>query len=156
MKKSLAVLFSVLTCFALFSGCGKKPAEEEQLAVYSFSGENQMFSISNGVIVLSSGGDIFYGGRLEGDLPEVTGYSTTFYIQNGNDKKVLLSGGAADETGMAVSLAGETGKISGEIISAAEADEIKNNLYFELKTTDADGGENEYLLPLSVTEVTQN
>ena len=53
MKKVFAILLTTLACSVLFSGCGAKPAEE-QVAVYSFSGENEVFSISNGVIVLAS------------------------------------------------------------------------------------------------------
>ncbi|WP_321027335.1 hypothetical protein [Eisenbergiella sp.] len=34
-------------------------------------------------------------------------------------------------------------------------DELQNNLFFELKTTDLNGEENEYQLQLTVTEVTE-
>jgi len=40
MRKALAILFAVSVCCALLSGCGDKAAEDE-LAVYSFCGENE-------------------------------------------------------------------------------------------------------------------
>ena len=54
MKIIVRVLLITVLYTCLFSSCGMKPAEEP-LVVYSFSGENEMFSISNGVIVLNEG-----------------------------------------------------------------------------------------------------
>ena len=136
MKRVFAILLTTLACSVLFSGCGAKPAEE-QVAVYSFSGENEVFSISNGVIVLAPTEEVFYGGNLEGELPGVVSYSMTFYISSGNDDKTLLSNKVTD------------------ILKEAELDELQNNLYFELKTTNLEGEENTYSLQLTVTEVTR-
>ena len=58
--------------------------------MYSFCGENANFSILNGIIVLSSMEEIFYGGNLDGELSDVVGYSMTFYIPVGNDERILL------------------------------------------------------------------
>lgn len=52
MKNVIKVFFMAIFCFCLLSGCGRKTVEE-QFAVYSFSGENEIFSIANGVIVLT-------------------------------------------------------------------------------------------------------
>lgn len=154
MKKVFAILLTTLACSVLFSGCGAKPAEE-QVAVYSFSGENEVFSISNGVIVLAPTEEVFYGGNVEGELPGVVSYSMTFYISSGNDDKTLLSNKVTDMTGGTISVAGETGKVSGDILKEAELDKLQNNLYFELKTTNLEGEENTYSLQLTVTEVTR-
>ena len=85
MKRVFAILLTTLACSVLFSGCGAKPAEE-QVAVYSFSGDNEVFSISNGVIVLAPTEEVFYGGNLEGEMSGVVSYSMTFYISSGNDE----------------------------------------------------------------------
>ena len=154
MKKVFAILLTTLACSVLFSGCGAKPAEE-QVAVYSFSGDNEVFSISNGVIVLAPTEEVFYGGNLEGELPGVVSYSMTFYISSGNDDKTLLSNKVSDMTGGTISISGETGKVSGDILKEAELDELQSNLYFELKTTNLEGEENTYSLQLTVTEVTR-
>ena len=152
--KVIRVLLITVLCTCLLLGCSSKPAEEP-LVVYSFSGENEMFSISNGVIVLSEGEEIFYGGNLVGELSDIVAYSMTFYIQSGSNDIVLLSNSVTDMTGGTIGIAGETGKISGDILKRAEEDDLQNNLYFELKTTNLDGEENTYQLQLTVTEVTK-
>lgn len=58
-----------------------------------------------------------------------------------------------DMTGRTINISGEVGKISGDIIKKAETDELKNNLFFELKTTNLNGEENEYQLQMTLTEV---
>lgn len=154
MKIIVRVLLITVLYTCLFSSCGMKPAEEP-LVVYSFSGENEMFSISNGVIVLNEGEEIFYGGNLDGELSDIIAYSMTFYIQSSSDDIVLLSNSVNDMTGGTISIAGETGKISGDVLKGAEEDDLQNKLYFELKTTNLDGEENTYQLQLTVTEVTK-
>ena len=154
MKIVVRVLLITVLYTCLLSSCGLKPAEEP-LVVYSFSGENEMFSISNGVIVLNEGEEIFYGGNLDGELSDIIAYSMTFYIQSGSDDIVLLSNSVTDMTGGTIGIAGETGKISGDVLKNAEEDDLQNNLYFELKTTNLDGEENTYQLQLTVTEVTK-
>lgn len=154
MKIVVRILLITVLYTWLLSSCGMKPAEEP-LVVYSFSGENEMFSISNGVIVLNEGEEIFYGGNLDGELSDIIAYSMTFYIQSGSDDIVLLSNSVTDMTGGTIGIAGETGKISGDVLKSAEEDDLQNNLYFELKTTNLDGEKNTYQLPLTVTEVTK-
>ena len=154
MKIVVRILLITVLYTCLLSSCGMKPAEEP-LVVYSFSGENEMFSISNGVIVLNEGEEIFYGGNLDGELSDIIAYSMTFYIQSGSDDIVLLSNSVTDMTGGTIGIAGETGKISGDVLKSAEEDDLQNNLYFELKTTNLSGEENTYQLQLTVTEVTK-
>ncbi len=153
MRRVIGIFVGVLGCCVLLSGCGGGSAEEP-VVVYSFCGENEVFSISNGVIVLSSEEEIFYGGNLEGELSDVAGYSMMFYIQDDGDERVLLSNSVTDMTGGTVSIAGDMGKRSGDIITEEEMDELENNFYFELRTTDLDGGESVYQLQLTLTEVT--
>ena len=154
MKIVVRILLITVLYTWLLSSCGMKPAEEP-LVVYSFSGENEMFSISNGVIVLNEGEEIFYGGNLDGELSDIIAYSMTFYIQSGSDDIVLLSNSVTDMTGGTIGIAGETGKISGDVLKSAEEDDLQNNLYFELKTTNLSGEENTYQLQLTVTEITK-
>lgn len=149
----ICVLFTVVLCISLLAGCGPK-LEEEPLAVYTFSGKNEICSISNGVIVLTSEQEIFYGGVLDGEVPKVVAYTMTFYIRSGSDDIVLLSNSVTDTTGGTIDIAGEMGKVSGDILKKAETDDLRNNLYFELTTTNLDGEETTYQLQLSVTEVT--
>lgn len=56
-------LFLIAILMLTLVGCDN--VTQEQLTVYSFSGENEQFSISNGVIVLDGTEEIFSGGDLK-------------------------------------------------------------------------------------------
>lgn len=159
MKKTVAILLTSLCFCAIFTGCGTlfKGEQNRSLTVYSFSGEDAYLSISNGVIVLSSGDDTFYGGNLETNQEEfddITAYSMTFYVMSDNGKHILLSNRVVDMTGDTIRLSGETGKISGGTVIREPTDELQNNLFFELETTTSEGEKNNYQLQLLLTEIT--
>jgi len=91
MKKIMAVMLSLLACTVLLAGCNtsSESNEEQSLKVYSFSGENEYISVSNGVIILDGKDEICYGGDLKvmsDDFANITTYSTTIYI-NGSEKE---------------------------------------------------------------------
>lgn len=160
MKKAVAILLTLLCFCATFTGCGTsfKGEQDRPLTVYSFCGENAYFSISNGVIVLSSEEEIFYGGNLEANQEEfddITAYSITFYVMSNNEKYILLSNRVVDMTGGTIHLSGDAGKISGGgTVIRAPTDELQNNLFCELETTTLDDEKNNYQLQLSLTEIT--
>ena len=162
MKIIVRVLLITVLYTCLFSSCGMKPAEEP-LVVYSFSGENEMFSISNGVIVLNGTEEIFAGGDLKvtGDLPaDITSYSTTFYTMSGSERDVILSDSTVDMTGGMVNVSGDLGQISGDSIirriKIDDVNDLENVLYFELTTQNKSGEENVYQLQMSLTKITKN
>lgn len=159
MKKIMAVMLSLLACTVLFTGCGTFPEsnEKQSLKVYSFSGENEYISVSNGVIILDGKDEICYGGDLEvmsDDFSDITAYSTTIYI-NGSEKEILLSNGVDDQTGAKIDVSGNVGKISGDFLRDGDADQLADNLWFELKTTNLNGEENTYQVQLETTEITK-
>lgn len=67
MKKIMAVMLSLLACTVLLAGCNtsSESNEEQSLKVYSFSGENEYISVSDGVIILDGKDEICYGGDLK-------------------------------------------------------------------------------------------
>ncbi len=159
MKKIMAFLLPIFLCVLLFTGCtvfsGKN--QEQELAVYSFSGENELISVSNGIIVLEAQSDICYGGKLKvqsGRFENITAYSASIYLNEGDEKHVLLSSAVEDNTGRAMELSQEIGTISGAIFKDGDAANLAENLCFELKTIDGSGRQNTYQLPLEVTEIT--
>ena len=158
MKKIRAVMLSLLACTVLLAGCNTSPEsnEEQPLKVYSFSGENEYISVSNGVIILDGKDEICYGGDLKvmsDDFSDITTYSTTIYI-NGSEKEILLSNGVDDQTGGTIDVSGNIGKISGDILGDSD-DKLTDNLWFELKTTNLSGEENTYQVQLETTEITK-
>ena len=160
MIKSKVLVFLAILMLALV-GCEK--VEQEQLTVYSLSGENEQLSISNGIIVLNGTEEIFTGGDLkvtDDFFNNITSYSTTFYIMSGDKKDVIFSNNVVDMTGDTVNVSSDLGQISGDSairrIKIDDTSDLKNILYFELTTKDRDGKENVYQLQLSLTEITEN
>ena len=159
MKNIMAVMLSLLACTVLLTGCNtsSESNEEQSLKVYSFSGENEYISVSNGVIILDGKEEICYGGDLKvmsDDFSDITTYSTTVYI-NGSEKETLLSNGVDNQTDGTIDVSGNIGKISGDILRDSDADKLTDNLWFELKTTNLSGEENTYQVQLETTEITK-
>ena len=159
MKKIMAVMLSLIACKVLLAGCNtsSESNEEQSLKVYSFSGENEYISVSNGVIILDGKNEICYGGDLKvisDDFVDITTYSTTIYI-NGSEKETLLSNSVDDQTGGTIDFSGNIGKISGDIFKNRDADKLNDNLWFELKTNNLSEEENTYQVQLKTTEITK-
>lgn len=143
------------------AGCGK--ADQEWLTVYSFSGENEQFTVSNGVVVLTDTEEIFDGGDLkitDDLLADITSYTTTFYMMTDNGKEVILSNSVEDMTGGTVNVPGDLGRVSGDGIlipvKIDDTSDLESSLYFELTTVDKTGVEDVYQLQMSLTEITKN
>ena len=159
MKKIMVATLSLLAYAVLLAGCNTSTEsnEEQSLKVYSFSGENEYISVSNGVIILDGKNEICYGGDLKvisDDFVDITTYSTTIYI-NGSEKETLLSNSVDDQTGGTIDFSGNIGKISGDIFKNRDADKLTDNLWFELKTTNLNGEESTYRVQLETTEITK-
>lgn len=158
MKKLIALLLA-LVCMLSLAACNN--TEQAQVATYSFHGEHDYFAISNGSIVLNETEEVFDGGDLEitqsGVFEEVASYSATFYTLTNGERRTILSDSVVDQTGGSVNVDGDLGKASGKgfiIGSKVESiDELRENLWFELKTTDLNGEENVYQIQLVLTEL---
>lgn len=154
MKKLIAI-FLTLVCALVMVGCDN--AKQTEATTYSFRGEHDYFAISNGTIVLSDTDEIFDGGDLHitqsGVLNEIASYSTTFYTIIDGERRTILSNSVIDQTGSAINVEGDLGKSSGKGViigsKVENIDELKDNLWFELETTDLDGKENVYQIQLT-------
>ncbi len=132
--------------------------QEQSLKIYSFSGENDFISVSNGVIVLDAKDEICYGGDLEvkpDEFADITTYSATIYFDIGNERVTLMSNSVEDITGGTIGVSRDIGKITGDIVRDSDIDKLVDNLWFELKTTDLNGQENTCQLQLETTEITK-
>lgn len=95
MKKIMVATLSLLACAVLLAGCNTSTEsnEEQSLKVYSFSGENEYISVSNGVIILDGKNEICYGGDLKvisDDFVDITTYSTTIISMEVKKKLCFL------------------------------------------------------------------
>ena len=153
MKRLIALTFAVV-CVLSLAGC------QEQVSNYSFRGEHEYFAISNVSINLDDKKEVFDGGKIEitqsGFFEEVASYSTTFYVLINGEQNIILSNSVIDQTGDAVSIDSDLGSISGEGVvignGVENIDELSENLWFELKTTDLNGEEKLYQIQLTITE----
>ena len=160
MKKSL-IFILIISCVMLLSACAK--AETENNIVLSFCGKNETLELNNGVIVLSDSREAFSGGNFEVVNPEIfsniSSYSITFYTTYGDKKSVIISDGILDKTENVVEVGGGLGQAAAEDVlldySIKNVRDLKDNLWFELKTMDVDGNENTHQLQLDFTQVTQ-
>ena len=107
--------------------------------------------------------EVFYGGDLKindtQSFANITSFSATFYTMTGEERRTLLSNSVIDQTGNTVNMSGHLGKTSGgNIILGSKVEteeELVRSLYFELVTTNKDGEEFVYQVPLTVTEITE-
>lgn len=159
MRKIRTMILLSIVCTLLLTGCNNssKNNEEQLLKVYSFSGENEYISVSNGIIILENQEEICYGGDLKvmsDDFNDITKYSTTIYI-NGNKKDPLLSKNVNDQTGGTLNVNGKIGIISGDVFKENELNQLNEDLWLELKTINMDGKQKTYTLPLKTIEITE-
>lgn len=157
MKKNWPQIAMLCLCVVLMlAGCN----DTEQITTYTFCGEHDYFAISNGSITLSDAEEVFDGGDLQitqsGVFEEVASYSTTFYMIADGERRIILSNSVVDQTGGTISIEGDLGKGAGDgfIIGnkVEKIDDLKENLWFELKTTDLNGNEEAYQVQLTLTE----
>lgn len=163
MKKVFVLLFATILCLGMLAGCSQNDENKtEELAVYSFCGENEQFSVTNGVVVINADNEIFYGGDLnvinQECFANISSYSVMFYTVTNGEKRTIMENSVVDQTGSSINVSGVLGSMSGEDIiigsKVDDADDLKNNLYFELNTTDLNGEQNTYQIQLTVTEIT--
>ena len=157
MKKNWPQIAMLCLCVVLMlAGCN----DTEQITTYTLRGEHDYFAISNGSITLSDAEEVFDGGDLQitqsGVFEEVASYSTTFYMIADGERRIILSNSVVDQTGGTISIEGDLGKGTGDgfIIGnkVEKIDDLKENLWFELKTTDLNGNEEVYQVQLILTE----
>ena len=162
MKKLVSLTLAILLIFTL-AACGNVNNRGKNV-IYSFSGGNDSFSVSNGIIVLNKDEETFSGGDLKilrkSDFADVVSMRTEFYILRDGEEWTVLVSELHDETGgSSVSFSGDLGKISGgttvsEGRSAEEIDlDLLNNLYFRLTVTKSDGTGRSYSMQMYVENV---
>ena len=163
MKKLISLLTVGILCFCLLVGCSRNNENlQEKLTVYSFCGDTEQFTIVNGVIIISADEEIFYGGDLKVTddeyFSDITSYSVKFYTMTNGETRTIMHNSVIDQTGNTINVAGDLGKMSGEDIiigsKVENANELANNLYFELNTTDLNGEQGIYQVQLTLTEIT--
>lgn len=161
--KKLSALFLALVLVFTLAACGNVKNREKN-AIYSFSGGNDYFNVSNGIIVLAGDEETFSGGDLaitrKDAFADVVSLRTEFYILRDGEERTVLVSELHDKTGGAsVSLSGDLGKISGDttVSEGRPLDELEidllNNLYLRLTVARNDGTSNTYTVQMDVESI---
>lgn len=159
MKKILAL---TLMASLVLTGC-KQNESKQHLIVFSFHGSNEQLTITNGIIVFHGENSIFSGGDLSvnEDFPtDITSCSLRYYFTSNNKDQTILSNSIINHKNSSISIEGYLGKISGEdtFLDNTNIEEsitnLKNNLCFELLTTNSNGTENVYHINMTLSEIT--
>jgi len=161
MKRIISIAISCLLIAALVGCAGSAEDTESGAEVYSMSGSNDLFEISNGVIVLGEEEEVFDGGDLkilqEDLFADVTAYTCSYYTITNGEQRTILSNSTVDMTGGTLNVNGDLGRASGNGIlignKIKSAEDLENVIWFELITTDLSGKENTYQLPLVLNKV---
>ena len=161
MKRIISIAISCLLIASLVGCAGSAEGAESGSVVYSMSGSNDLFEISNGVIVLGEEEEVFDGGDLkilqEDLFSDVTSYTCSYYTITNGEQRTILSNSTVDMTGGTLSVNGDLGRASGNGIlmnqKIQNADDLEQFLWFELVTTDLSGKENTYQLPMILNQV---
>ena len=161
MKRIISIAISCLLIASLVGCAGSAEDAESGSVVYSMSGSNDLFEISNGVIVLGEEDEIFDGGDLkilqEDLFSDVTAYTCSYYTITNGERRTILSNSTVDMSGGTLSVNGDLGRASGNGIlignKIKSAEDLEDVIWFELITTDLSGKENTYQLPLVLNKV---
>ena len=161
MKRIISIAISCLLIAALVGCAGSAEDTVSGAEVYSMSGSNDLFEISNGVIVLGEEEEVFDGGDLkilqEYLFSDVTAYTCSYYTITNGERRTILSNSTVDMTGGTLNVNGDLGRASGNGIlignKIKSAEDLENVIWFELITTDLSGKENTYQLPLVLNKV---
>lgn len=152
MKRIISIAIACLLIAALVGCAGSAVDAESGSVVYSMSGSNDLFEISNGVIILDEEEEVFDGGDLkilqEDLFSDVTAYTCSYYTITTGERRTILSNSTVDMTGGTLSVNGDLGRASGNGIlignKIKSAEDLENVIWFELITTDLSGKENTY------------
>lgn len=157
MKKMWSFILLISAAVVMTACSGSRDMEREPLRGLSFSGENEVFSVYNGVLVLGAEEEICYGGYLKaapGAFEDIRGYTVSIYLGNREERLCLMSNSWEDMSGACLDVSGELGKLSGDISGMAEMD-MDKGLWIELETSSQKGEKNCYELELDVKELTE-
>ena len=157
MKRILGFLASLGLIFVLVS-CGSGNVSSGQ-QVYSFSGENDIFRIVNGVAVIGGEEEVLYGGQLEfksDGFKDVASYGIEFYIADDSENWTILHNVVKDQNKIATLENQKLGQIAGKVLKEnMDVSMLEKNLFFQLEVKDKYGHKEIYTVPMDVEEVTQ-
>lgn len=151
MRKKVVIIAFVIGVF-LISSCTKK---QEEIEIYSFSGENETVTINNGLIIVTDHLEKFIGGELtfNGKKPPDVKYSSTkfYFYKDGAENAILNNAQSIEGTTKGTQIKQDMGAISSkDLFFGDDLEQIKKSLNFSINGTFTNGENFEYNLVLDV------
>jgi hypothetical protein len=151
MRKKLVIIAFAIVVF-LITSCTK---QQEEIEIYSFSGENENVTINNGLIIVTDDLEKFIGGDLtfKGEEPSDVKYSSTkfFFYKDGAENTILNNAQSTESTTKGTHIEQDIGAISSkDLFYGDDLEQIKNSLNFSVSGNFMNGENFEYNLVLDV------
>lgn len=146
---SLAIFSVVIT---LLVACSEVSLTTNAI-MYSYSGENELFSIDNGTILLSDEQDVIYGGELnlkDQQFTDILSENMQLYVVSNGVEIPLTSFYSESNTAFTL---GNPGSITTQISNEEKAN-IFDNLYFKLSIKTLTGENYVYDIKMNVVDIT--
>lgn len=154
MKKKLVIIAFAIVVF-LITSCTK---QQEEIEIYSFSGENETVMINNGLIIVTGDLEKFIGGDLtfKGEEPSDVKYSATkfFFYKDGAENTILNNSQRIEGTTKGTHIQQDIGSTSSkDLFYGDDLEQIKKSLNFSVSGLFMNGENFEYNLVLDVKKV---
>ena len=156
--KRLSVFITALLLLLVLSACGN--SSEAESSVYSFSGQNDAFEISDGVIIRSDKENVFEGGKIravsKSDLENIKSFRAEFYTVKDGERTTVLIDEVVNESADPLEIqADDLGKISSEDPSlVSNITEENTELFCEVKILYRHGGKKTSVIELTIKKIT--
>ncbi|HYE10698.1 MAG TPA: hypothetical protein VEF53_11015 [Patescibacteria group bacterium] len=155
MRIKLAIIPLLAIALCLITSCTK---QQNEIEVYSFSGENDIITINNSLIIVTDGLEKFIGGDLTfkgEELLDVKYYVTKFFFyKDGIETTILNNSQSIEGTTKGTHISPDMGSISSEdLFYGNDLELIKKSLNFSLSGIFMNGENFEYNVVLNVKKV---
>ena len=155
MRIKLTIIAPVAIILCLIASCTK---QEKEIEIYSFSGESDAVTISNGLIIVTEDLEKFIGGDLTfkgEELSDVKHCITKFFFyKDWIETTILSSSESIEGTSKGTHISSDMGSISSKnLFYGNDLELIKKSLNFSLSGIFMNGEKFEYNIVLDVKKV---
>lgn len=161
MKRRIMVIMVLISSVMILKYFWNFDEPMFQTITYLFDGENEMFSITDGQIVISEKKDVFYCGHLklkDGIANDISAYQTSYYIQMNDENHIItIDQKISEDSHINIEIDDDLGKVSGKdyiiVDKNEDIDSIIRRIQFKVKIKKIDGTIKTMDIPLSIKKV---
>lgn len=152
MRIILVIIALLVITLCLITSCTK---QQKEIEIYSFSGENDIVAINNGLMIVTDDSEKFIGGDLTfkgEELSDVKYYSTKFFFYKDEIETTVLNNiNSFEGTTKGMHISPDMGSISSkDLFYGNDLELIENSLSFLLSGIFINGEKFDYNVVLNV------